>query len=209
MKPYYEHGGITIYHGDCLDVLPTLEDKTFDLCLTDPPYNFGFDYGTHDDSQDPAVYAEWCHRWFVEVRRTAQNVAIFPGHGNLPVWWDVTKPSAIGCWHKPGNPASSHIGWAEWEPWLYWGKRVGGSSVVRAPVNKQRDTGDHPCPKPLQLMRAMLGKFKPASVIDPFSGSGSTLRAAKDLGMRAVGIEIEERFCELTVRRLGQEVLAI
>lgn len=212
MTPYYEHAGITIYHGDCVEVMRELEGRPFDLTLTDPPYNYGLNYGASvDDSRED--YAEWCREWWTEARRLSKAVVVFPGNGNLPVWWEIRKPSAVGCWYKPGNARSSVIGWEEWEPWLYWAgdkAMVGGSSVIKAPAGKQRDTGDHPCPKPLSLMRGMLGKFKRAEfVLDPFMGSGSTLRAAKDLGRRAVGIEIEERFCELAASRLEQEVLAV
>lgn len=204
--PYYEDDSVTLYHGDCLAILPEL--KPVDLVLTDPPYNFGFEYGEHDDKMDVDAYREWCREWFALLREKSSRIVIFPGHGNLPVWWEVSKPSSIGCWHKPGNFASSHLGFAEWEPYLYWGTRVGGSTVTRATVNKQRDTGDHPCPKPLSLMRSMLVKFAPESVLDPFAGSGSTLRAAKDLGIPSTGIEIEERYCAVAASRCAQEVLA-
>lgn len=209
MKPYYEDGLVTIYHGDALEVLELLAANTSDLLLTDPPYNFGFDYGKHDDSQSPEAYAAWCRGWFDDASRVSRRQLVFPGHGNLPVWWGVRKPSSVGCWYKPGNPSSSHLGWDEWEPYLYWGKRVGGSSVVRASISEQQATGGHPCPKPLTLMRLLLAKFKPESVIDPFLGSGTTVVAAKYHGIPSIGIELEERFCETAAKRCSQQTLGL
>lgn len=209
VTPYYSDDLVTIYHGDCREVLPSLEEHSVDLLLTDPPYNFGLDYGGHDDTQVPTAYAEWCHAWFGESSRVTRRQLVFPGHGNLPVWWGVRKPSAIGCWYKPGNPASSHIGWSEWEPYLYWGTRVGGSDVTRAPVSEQQDTGDHPCPKPLGLFRLLIGKFKAESVIDPFLGSGTTLAAAKYMGIPGVGIEVNEAYCEIAANRCRQGTLGL
>ncbi len=211
MKPYYDDGaGIVIYHGDCREVLPTLDAGSVDLVLTDPPYNVGMTYGQHDDRMDPDSYATWCGQWFAECERIAKRVVIFPGHGNLPVWWNVKKPSGVGCWYKPGNPASGGVfQWCEWEPFLLYGKGMGGSDVIRATVSAQRNTGDHPCPKPLSLFRTIVERTRAQTIVDPFMGSGTTLRAAKDLGRRAIGIEIEERFCEQAAKRLQQSVLPL
>ena len=207
MTPYYQDDLVTIYHGDALAVLPELPQS--DLLLTDPPYNVGVNYGQHNDRQDPDAYAAWCRLWFAASMAITKRQIVFPGHGNLPIWWQWRKPSAVGCWYKPGNPASSHLGWSEWEPYLYWGTRVGGRDVVRATVSEQSDTGDHPCPKPLTLFRALIEKFKPASILDPFLGSGTSLYAAKWFGVPAIGIEIEERYCEIAAQRCSQEVLGL
>lgn len=206
--PYYEADGITLWHGDCLDILPSLGDAEFDAVLTDPPYNFGFDYDGHDDAMDPAEYAAWCARWYAECRRVSSRVIVFPGHGNLPTWWDIARPSGVGCWYKPGNPKGAGVfQFCEWEPFLLYGKGVGGSDVVRATVNKQPDTGDHPCPKPISLFKQLVDKTKATSVLDPFAGSGTTLVAAKYLGVKATGIELNERYCEIAASRLAQGVL--
>ena len=205
MKPYYEQNGITIYHGDCRDVLPVLDPV--DLVLTDPPYNVGVEYESHDDRMGDQAYAAWCAEWFNALNDDKRKI-IFPGHGNLPVWWAIRKPSAIGCWYKPGNPARGGVfQFCEWEPWLYWGPFLATSGVIRATVSEQADTGDHPCPKPLPLFRKLISQANPATVLDPFMGSGTTLRAAKDLGRKAIGIEIEERYCEIAAKRMAQGVL--
>lgn len=210
MKPYYADDAVTIYHGDCREILATLEPA--DAVVTDPPYNYGKRYGVHDDSMSRADYEAWCAEWWALSRAIAKRVVVFPGSGNLDVWFRIAKPSAVGAWYKPGNHAGSIIGWNEWEPWLYWcGDKglLGGSDVLIAPVGTQTDTGDHPCPKPILLMRKLLRKLRVESVIDPFLGSGTTLVAAKDMGIRAIGIEIEERYCEIAARRCSQEVLGL
>jgi DNA modification methylase len=210
LTPYYEQDGIVIYHGDCLRILESAAPFA-EVCCTDPPYNVGKDYGAgHDDQMDPLDYKQWCGEWFHLVRHLCKRIVVFPGHGNLGAWYDIARPSAVGCWHKPGNGASSIIGWEEWEPWLYWtGDKgmLGGSSVITAPIGKQPDTGDHPCPKPVLLMSKMLRKTRAASVLDPFMGVGTTLIAAKRMGIPAVGIERNERWCEIAAERLSQEML--
>jgi DNA modification methylase len=208
MTPYYDDGQIQIWHGDCREILPLLEPA--DLVLTDPPYNVGMKYESHDDKMPDDEYAAWCGDWFSSCRSLAKRVIIFPGHGNLPVWWGIEKPSGVGCWYKPGNPAGGGVfQWCEWEPWLMYGQRIGGSDVIRATVNKQRDVGGHPCPKPLSLFKTLLERTKAQSVLDPFLGSGTTMRAAKDLGIRGVAIEIEERYCEIAAKRLQQSVMVL
>ena len=206
--PYYEDDFAVIYHGDCREIVPSL-GLTPDLTIADPPYNVGKSYGVHCDELPPDVYEDWCRSWFAPMPRP---LVVFPGHGNLGMWHRVAKPSAIGCWHKPGNPASSHIGYDEWEPWLYWGQRVGGSSVVRATNESgaawvDDGKGGHPCPKPVRLYKALIAKFKATTILDPFLGSGTATLAAKQMGVRAVGIEIEERYCAIAAERLSQGVL--
>lgn len=111
----------------------------------------------------------------------------------------------MGCWFKPGGTGSSYLGWCEWEPWLYWGPRLGGADVIRATLNPtfKSDVG-HPCPKPVLLVKKLLEKTKAQTVIDPFMGSGTTLVAAKELGIQAFGIEQSERYCEVAAKRLSQ-----
>lgn len=205
MTPYYDDGTCVIYHGDCLSTLDGLEE-TADLGFADPPYNYGIPYDGYDD--DRPDYRDWCARWFATLRTASTKVVVTPGHGNLPMWWDIAKPSGIGCWYKPGGTGSGHLGWCEWEPWLYWGQRLGGGDVIRATLNPtfKSDVG-HPCPKPVLLLKKLLLKTDAVTVIDPFMGSGTTLVAAKELGRRAVGIEQSERYCEIAAKRLAQGVL--
>lgn len=211
MTPYYDDGTCVIYHGDALDIVRTLGVDT-DLLLVDPPYNVGCAYDIHDDRMSPDAYEAWCRDWWCLGEIATRRQIVFPGHGNLPMWWrmGIRKPSGVGCWYKPGNPASGGVfQHCEWEPYLLFGRANGLPDVIRATVNQQPGVGNHPCPKPLSLYRAILGKGKATSVIDPFMGSGTTLRAAKDLGIPAIGIDVSERYCEIAANRLAQQVLAL
>ncbi len=208
MRPYYEQDGITIYHGDCREVLPI----KCDLALADPPYNYGIKYGLHDDSMPRDEYGRWVANLYALMREGAERVIVFPGHGNMDLWFAIKRPSAVGCWYKPGNSGSSVAGFVEWEPWLYWGGNkamLRGSDTIRAPVSCQSFVGDHPCPKPLALIRKLLWKDNGDLVVDPVMGSGTTLVAAAMSSRRAIGIEIEERYCEIAAKRLSQQVLAL
>lgn len=210
IAPYYSDDSVTIYHGDCIEILPTLDHA--DAGFADPPYNYGFDYGPDfDDKRPDAEYEAWCGEWFELLMARTDRTYITPGHGNLGQWLP-RKPAGVAAWFKPGNPSGAGIfQFCEWEPILVWGKgRIGGSDVYRATLNPdfKGDTG-HPCPKPLKLLTGILARSKATSVIDPFMGSGTTLRAAKDLGMRAIGIDQNERYCELAAHRMAQEVLGL
>jgi DNA modification methylase len=201
--PYYEDEWVTLYHGDARDILPQV---TGDVLVTDPPYNLGKLYGKHNDNMGRDEYDAWIESWwrFVPSRRI-----VFPAVGNLGLW-AKREPVATACWYKPGATGRANpFQWNEWEPILVWGCMFSGSDVFRAPISEQIGVGDHPCPKPLHLFRALLARLRtPGSIIDPFAGSGTTLRAAKDLGRHSVGIEIEERYCEIAANRCAQEVLA-
>jgi DNA modification methylase len=208
VTPYYEDELVIIYHGDCVDILSDPAVHA-DFAITDPPYNYGKRYGVHYDSMIPAAYAAWTDLWVRELRAASKSQVVFPGVGNLEMWMRLFPTKTVACWFKPGNPkGGGPFNFYEWEPVLFYNAGwIGGSDVFRATVSEQQGTGDHPCPKPLSLMRALVSRTKAPTVVDPFMGSGTTLRAAKDLGRKAIGIEIEERYCEIAAKRMGQEVL--
>lgn len=199
--------------GDCLKILPEIDDNSVDLVFADPPYNVGCSYSLYKDNLVGNEYEEWCKKWFKECRRIANKVIITPGHGvtngqnNLKMWLNIENPFGIGCWYKPGNPASSVLGWNEWEPWLYYCKDrkiVGGSDTIRATINNQQGIGNHPCPKPLSLLKDLIEKTtkKGQIILDPLAGSGTSLLAAKIKERHYIGIEIDPEYVKTTQRRL-------
>ena len=192
---------------DCLRVLTKMEDDSVELAFSDPPYNNGTSYPSYDDNRPRDEYKEWCRSWFTECRRVAKKVIITPGHGNLWMWGEIEKPWGVGCWYKPGNIASSVLGWCCWEPWLYYAKKqgiLGGPDTIRVTVTNQSDVGIHPCPKPLKLLQELIKKATKEDdiVLDPFCGSGTTCLAAYTLKRRFVGIELDPSFAEHSRRRL-------
>lgn len=207
MTPYYDDGQITIYHGDCRDVLPHL--SPVDLVLTDPPYNVGLDYSDGDRKVD---YESWTREWLALCPRP---LVLTPGMVNLSLWHRIEAPTWTCAWFKSNQCSPSALGgFNAWEPILVYGrppKRVGQDAWVVPIGTAQADVGDHPCPKWLPFWRRLLHSMAEpgALVLDPFLGVGTTLRAAKDLGMRAIGIEINERYAEIAVRRLAQMTLPL
>ena len=203
MKPYYQDDYCTIYHGDCREILPAL--PMVDLVLTDPPYGAG--YAAH-----PVV-----GKWKSRSNHAAQD------WDNVPA--DLASALAAGesiiIWG--GNYYALPLS----RRWLVWIKRDAPPSLSNCELAWTNQDGNarffdwpiaatnaerigHATQKPLALMKWCMG-FAPdaQTILDPFMGSGTTLRAAKDLRRKCIGIEIEEKYCEIAVKRLRQEVLEL
>lgn len=209
MKCYYEEKGITIYHGDCREILPSL--SKVDLVLTDPPYGIGkrlVTGGATSGGWHRMVASEadsWDFRPSAEMFETIFSVSrdqlIWGGNFfglppcEKPLCWDKVRPNQKNA--------------SEWE--YAWTSLIGRAEMFRYCANGGfiLDTPrEHPTQKPLPLIKWCFSFFPNAqTVLDPFMGSGTTLRAAKDLGRKAIGIEIEEKYCEIAANRLRQEVL--
>ena len=211
MTPYYDHGGITIYHGDALEVLPSI-GLAPGVLVSDPPY--GIDYrsgaygvlprsiqGDKDTSARDGVLAllpEWSALLFGTWRVPR------PSATRALLVWDTKGALGMGDLAIPWKPSHQEI-------YVIGHGFVGARTsdvLCFAPVQSTAANGRvHPHEKPVALMHALISKCPAGVVLDTFAGSGSTLRAAKDLGRFAVGIEIEERYCEVAAKRLAQEVL--
>ncbi len=222
MQPYYQDkSGSQIYHANALDVIDAIARES-DVFLTDPPY--GILGGTgHDAKADKKGLYATSEAWEDSedyIRRTVVPVinyllmnttrgAVTPGTRCLamyPRWVDM------GCFWFPAAARHGPWGFLQMTPILYYGKDYragGGQSGNGIQVTERAEKNGHPCPKPLAAWKWLMQKVaEPHNVIiDPFMGSGTTIRAAKDLGYVAIGIEIEERYCEIAANRLRQEVL--
>jgi site-specific DNA-methyltransferase (adenine-specific) len=192
MTPYYDHDGITIYHGDCREILPAL--PKVDLVLTDPPY--GMKKAEWDVLIPPS---EW-----LPLACRLGPVALFTGVRGL---FDYPKPDWTLSWVRAGSLQrnGSFGGFNNWEPILFYGAGKIANDTFSVPNIPDDDAADHPVPKPLRLLLAMIGRLGPQVLLDPFLGSGTTLVACKRLGRRGIGIEIEEKYCEIAARRLEAE----
>lgn len=210
MKPYYESGGITIYWGDCRELLPTL--TKVDLLLTDPPYGIALD--TTNDK-----YKDGISRVAVAGDAEPFDPSHLLGFDQAIIWGGNCFASRLPdwrgwlCWVKTARNGAA-IRQADME--LAWTNFVRRSQVFRhlwIGAYKASESGQraqHPTQKPVELMQWCITRAgRPALILDPYMGSGSTLRAAKNLNLAAIGIEIEERYCEIAARRLDQEALEL
>jgi site-specific DNA-methyltransferase (adenine-specific) len=201
VKSYYQDGAVQIFHGDCREILPQLEPV--DLVLTDPPYGLG-DKWRGGKAKWPLHHGEMA--WDGEI---VKELPALIKHGRQQIVWGghlYPLPESRGwfIWDKIEREDNFTSGQAEmaWtnldQPIKVW--RCHYSAVMNS--NKI-----HPTQKPVQLMTWCMKFTDGNSVLDPFMGSGTTLRAAKDLGRKAIGIEIEEKYCEIAAKMMAQEVL--
>jgi site-specific DNA-methyltransferase (adenine-specific) len=236
VEPYYDHDGITIYHGDCREILPGLE--RIDAVVTDPPYSSGGQFRgdrtqnvsskyvqTHNDefagdTRDQRAYLAWSSMWLSQLYAIANNGAvclICTDWRQLPTMTDAIQCGGwiwrnIVTWWKPGIRMQRGRFSSSSEYILYGskgvpqeGKHSPQNVIQTSPMRAEHK--EHLAEKPVDLFVNILGVTKDtASILDPFMGSGTTLRAAKDLGRRAIGVEIEEKYCEIAAKRLDQEV---
>lgn len=224
MKPYYDDGQIQIWHADCRDILPIL--PAVDFLLTDPP--FGLELGKANNPQRNGGYGghlgkrgysgyDDTYENFVSivvpvlstVIQRVGRAAVFSG----PHMHEQMKPTAVGGIFSPAATGRTPWGSKNFLPVLFYGNPP-GAGQHRPTVLYSTDSAEpngHPCPKPLSWLRWLvaLGSRPGELILDPFMGSGTTLRAAKDLGRRAIGVEINEEYCERAVMRLQQSVMGL
>jgi site-specific DNA-methyltransferase (adenine-specific) len=205
IQPYYDDGkDIQIYLGDCREILPHLKA---DVIVTDPPYGIGFAaQPTTGQRRRKQKKEQWDNQTLPEVilslHEKAKVIAIWGGN-----YYPLPISRGWLSWYKPDAPPS--MGQFE----LCWTNQDQNTKQIIqsiAATNKERI--GHPTQKPLRVMRWTIQQLSipmDAVILDPFMGSGTTLRAAKDLGFQAIGIEISEKYAEIAAQRLSQEVLAL
>jgi hypothetical protein len=219
VTPYYQDEYVTIYHGDCREIDAWL---TADVLVMDPPYGIGWTrppMKAHANGGANAGHAGIANDHDTSVRD--QALRLWGADRPSVVFGSFYAPHPAGMrqtlvWRKP--PDSGLVGSVtgfrrDAEPVFLCGKipkrSVSWSSVlvsVEGSISHVGARAGHPHAKPDDIMRQLVGLW-PGIVADPFMGSGSTLRAAKDLGRQAIGIELEERYCEIAAKRMSQEVL--
>lgn len=197
VNPYYQDDLVTLYHGDCREITAWLEA---DVLVTDPPYGLGDRWQGGTWGAAP-MYAD-ARRW--DVKPDDADLLAMIGDRPAVVWggnYFALPPSR--CWLAwVKNPAMNTM--ADFElAWTSLDKPAKAYTSTRNPDGQR----DHPTQKPVGLMRWTIGHMPEGSVADPFAGSGTTLVAAKYLSRRAIGVELEERYCEIAARRLSQDVL--
>ena len=208
MTPFYEQNGITIYHGDCRQVLPFLPQ--FDLLLTDPPY--GMEYQSNyrkqkhrkiqNDSQLPLSEI------YLALSKADVAAYVFCRWDNLP---QMPVPKSVIAWVKNNWSMGDldHEYGRQWEACCFYARKnhrftKRPADVLQFPRTKNEN---HPTEKPVSLLTEIISHNRVQTVFDPFVGSGTTLVAAKRAGLQAVGIELEEAHCDRAVSRLEQGFL--
>jgi site-specific DNA-methyltransferase (adenine-specific) len=214
--PYYRDESVTLWHGDCREILPSVAPSSVALLLTDPPYGIGYkpdgrgkNVGPHqgeriygdDESFDPTsllIYGN-CVIWG----------ANYFAHLLPPGGWIVWSKAQDNRWSQgKASPRSlAEVAWTNLHKYValyncFWA----GSPLYR---HSERGRSLHPTQKPVELMTWVVDRYtKPGDLIlDPYMGSGPVAKACHDLGRRYIGIEIEERYCEIAAKRLSQGVL--
>jgi site-specific DNA-methyltransferase (adenine-specific) len=247
VKPFYESGGITIFHGEALDVLAGLPDASVDALVTDPPYSSGGAFrgdrigettnkytqsGTAierpefaGDNRDQRSYGYWCALWLsraLVVVKSGSPACLFTDWRQLPMTTDALQAGGwiwrgIVAWDKTEQVRPTMGRFASQMEFVVWGS-AGPMPLERGVgclpgvfrYNVLQADKHHITGKPTKLMQDLL-RIVPSGgkVLDPFMGSGTTLVAAKALGLSATGVELSERYCEIAAERLSQEVLAL
>lgn len=225
LRPYYEHAGVTLYHADCRDVL--LEIVPPNVLITDPPYgvNFTGKVTKHSNKTGQDSYSD-TEENFREVVLPAvkdalllcERAAIFTGTRRLQEYPVAKDIGGIIC---PNGGGRSSWGFGCYHPVLFYGSSpyIANGDGARPTATVIYHPGmhvtgedwiEHPCPKPLQFMNWLINvaSLPGETVLDIFADSGTTLLAAKNAGRKAIGIEIEERYCEIAAKRLSQEVFS-
>jgi len=224
MTPYYEHAGITIYNADCREVLSSLRHAG-DVIVSDPPYNVGYHYTEYHDEMEEDDYWEMLRvvldppsvilHYPESLFKYAFSVGMFPEkcvawvyNANTPrqwrmIAWFCNKPDFSEMVQPYKNPTDKRI----------LARLAAGAKGARLydwweeqqVKNVSDEKTEHPCQIPIVIMQRIIQATTAERIIDPLMGSGTTLVAAKNLGRKAIGIEIEEKYCEIAAKRLIEE----
>jgi site-specific DNA-methyltransferase (adenine-specific) len=223
MTPYYEHGGITIYHGDCREILPSVRA---DAVVTDPPYKLSQEYSASVDADNLLAVASvgWVAPLLLQSVASGSLAAVFYDTRILPLALEAFGKSGwkylrnLTLYRRWGAASKTH-GWMSTSDFVLLFQKPGAREVyhgrthhdVFIKAGPDPETTGHPAQKPREFVAQIVDNITPGggTVLDPWAGSWTTLIAAQQSGRRAIGIEIEERYCEIAAKRLQQEVLPL
>jgi site-specific DNA-methyltransferase (adenine-specific) len=216
VKPYYDHGGITIYHGDCREILPTLALGADAMVFTDPPYGVDYDGGTVLRPKLVGDATFGCYEWLIPALPSVAYVCCPDKALPVVVALAGKRLRSVIVWRKQAQYGALSAHYKQANEFIAYIVPSGAASLWCGPTNETTDweydrnaRSLHPTEKPTALAGRAIRNHSAGLVLDPYCGSGSTLDAARNLGRRAIGIEIEERYCEIAAKRLSQEVLGL
>ncbi len=224
MQPYYQDGTVTIYHGDCREVLPEFRKA---VVISDPPYNVGYHYDGYKDRLPDEEYDNLLRSMFRPssvilhyprdifrlarmLRREPDRCVSWVYHANTRYQWRMlawfgVQPDFSRMKQPYKNTSDKRVmrliaGGSEGCDLYDWWH-------VEQVKNVSDEKTEHPCQIPVKVMERAIGVTPADLIADPFMGSGTTLVAAKRLGRKAIGIELEEKYCEIAAKRLAQGAL--
>jgi DNA modification methylase len=201
MKTYYEHAGITIYHGNAIEIMPSIQA---DVMLTDPPYGMAYSSGwsgsTVRGDETTDIRDQVLQQWHPKPAIVFGRWSLLRPKGTRAVLiWDKGEWPGMGDLKFPWGPSHEEI-YVIGEG--FQGKRMG--TVLRR--DRIGGNGDHPTEKPISVLCKLIQRCPAGVIVDPFMGVGSTLVAANKEGRHAIGVELEEKYCEMAAIRLSQDV---
>jgi len=216
LEPYYQDNFVTLYNGDCRDVLPSLEGEFF--VFTDPPYNVGKNYDGWNDSLPLEEYFEFCTAWIGMCKKLSSEMCIYPPKKHLLKYWNMLGEDyqqVIMTWTPEGAYRYGYVD--QFATLLSNAKPKRRTKNVWSSVQVQglgyffkENHYDHPGYTSEDITSRVLNSFAlpGVTVLDPFGGTGTTARVAKNLGMKCVVIEYSEKWCEfIASRRLRQQTI--
>lgn len=218
MNAYYQDDYVTLYHGDCLEVTEWLGA---DVLVTDPPYGVAWlTRGTYGGKMNGKGAVREKNA-IASDKDTSARDDVVEAWGDKPAivfgTSRVSRPAKtehVLIWHKAGMPPgpTNAAFMSQHEEIYVWGSGFRKSSPPLRSVittNEHRPTAvmeaGHPTPKPIGLMETLIDRCPAGVIADPFAGSGATLLAARNLGRKVIGVELEEKYCELMAKRLSQQ----
>ncbi len=216
-------GSHRLLYGDSTkaeDVARVMGGEKAVLCVSDPPYNYDYQYASIDDNLDEEAFIKFTNTWFFIARQFASVRVITPGLKNLSMFLKNYGATWICAWIKKNAMTASKIGnlsvWepivfdaddCDWEPVIVYGKprKKVKRDVYEYPVKVQKDTANHPCPKLLEFWAKLIKDFsKPIDcVLDVFLGSGTTMVACQNLNRKCRGVEISPAYCAVILERMA------
>lgn len=189
------------------DVERLMNGEKADMVFTDPPYGVGYKYNSHDDNVTREQHFSFLKKLAETALDLSDKFIITPGCKNLDSMSQARADfSHVGCWTKTNAMTPGRVThfWT-WEPIFFYGKfkRKRGNDVFNYPVGKQPDTGDHTCPKPIALWQDIVENFSESkyTILDLFLGSGSTIIACEKTGRKCYGMELDEHYCSVIIKR--------
>lgn len=208
IEPYHREPGGCIFCADCLDILPLIPERSIDLCLTDPPYGIGWVGSNASTREWTGLINDDGELDLSQILRMNCPIVSF-GANCYPS--QLPHRGRWICWDKRVDPKADAMLGSPFE--LAWTNRISGFDKIYrvmhgGVVNSDGGKRVHPTQKPIKLFEMILKDYpKSDLILDPFLGSGTTAVAAKQLGRKYIGIEIEEKYCKIAVQRLAQEEL--